>query len=65
MQPPPLSHLTTIVREKSGHDWLDRWRTSENGRLTYNLIPNKLPPHEHVNAKVYYQTSSGFLANKL
>ena len=45
MQPPPISHLKKTVREKSGHDWLDRWRTSENGRLTYNFIPNKVPPH--------------------
>ena len=41
----PLSHLKHVVKSKSNLSWLNRWSTSDNGRITYSFIPGSIPKH--------------------
>ena len=41
----PLSHLKNVVKSKSKLSWLNRWRSSDNGRITYSFIPGSIPKH--------------------
>ena len=43
--PLPISHLKNTVKSKSKSTWLDRWRTSDNGRITHSFIPDSMPKH--------------------
>ena len=43
--PLPISHLKNTVKTKSKSTWLDRWRTSDNSRITHSFIPDSMPKH--------------------
>ena len=43
--PLPMSQVKNKVKSKSKSSWLNRWRSSTNGRITFSFIPDGMPKY--------------------